>query len=367
MVVIEKMIRSVYIHIPFCKNICSYCNFSKMYYNKDQVDRYLKALEKEIKSCYKNDIISTIYIGGGTPSDLGEDKLERLFKIVQMFKLDISYEFTFECNISITEEKLKILKKYGVNRLSFGIETVNDKFLNIMDRYHTRNEIRDKINTCRKLGFSNINGDLMYAFNGESLEDLRDDISFILSLNLEHISTYSLIIEEHTKLYLKKFTNCDEETDSKMYFMICDILNDNNYEHYEVSNFAKSGFRSKHNLTYWKNEKYYGFGLSASGYIDDIRYTNTGSISKYVDGFYKYEIEKMNKYDKISYEMILGLRTIEGIRLDEFYKKYKIKLEEVFDIRDLILQRCLIINEKRVYIPYDKWYVMNNILEKFVR
>lgn len=367
MVVIKKMIKSVYIHIPFCKNICSYCNFCKMYYNKEQVKKYLIALEKEIKSFYKNDIISTIYIGGGTPSDLEILELEELFNIIQLFRLDKSYEFTFECNISVTEEKLLLLKKYGVNRLSFGIETVNNKLLSIIDRKHTKEEIVDKINLCRKLGFSNINGDLMYAFDVESLEELQNDISFILSLELEHISTYSLIIEEHTKLYLQKFNNCDEETDSKMYFMICDILNSNNYEHYEVSNFAKNGFRSRHNLTYWKNEEYYGFGLSASGYIRDIRYTNTGSISKYIDGFYKYEIEKLDKCDKISYELILGLRTMDGINVDDFFRKYKVKLDEIFDIKDLILQKGLVINEKIIYIPYDKWYVMNNILERFVR
>lgn len=361
------MIKAVYIHIPFCKNICSYCNFCKMYYNKKQVKKYLIALEKEIKSYYKNDIISTIYIGGGTPSDLDLFELESLFKIIKLFKIDKTYEFTFECNISITEEKLILLKKYGVNRLSFGIETVNNKLLSVIDRYHTKEEIVNKINLCRKLGFSNINGDLMYAFNDESLEDLRNDISFMLSLDLEHISTYSLIIEEHTKLYLKKFNNCNEETDSKMYFMICDILNSNNYEHYEISNFAKAGFRSKHNLTYWKNEKYYGFGISASGYIKNTRYTNTGSISRYAEGFYKYEIEKLNKYDKISYEMILGLRTIEGINLDDFFRKYRIKLDEIFDIKSLILQKSLVLDDNRIYIPYDKWYVMNNILENFVR
>lgn len=361
------MIKAVYIHIPFCKNICSYCNFCKMYYNKKQVKKYLIALEKEIRSYYKNDIISTIYIGGGTPSDLDLFELESLFKIIKLFKIDKTYEFTFECNMSITEEKLILLKKYGVNRLSFGIETVNNKLLSVIDRYHTKEEIVNKINLCRKLGFSNINGDLMYAFNDESLEDLRNDISFMLSLDLEHISTYSLIIEEHTKLYLKKFNNCNEETDSKMYFMICDILNSNNYEHYEISNFAKAGFKSKHNLTYWKNENYYGFGLSASGYIKNTRYTNTGSISKYVEGFYKYEIEKLNKYDKISYEMILGLRTIEGINLDDFFRKYKIELDEIFDIKNLVLQKSLVLDDKRIYIPYDKWYVMNSILEKFVR
>ena len=360
------MIKSVYIHIPFCKNICSYCSFCKMYYNKGQVKDYLEALDKEISDSYKGEEIYTIYIGGGTPSDLSLDELEMLFKVIGRFILAENYEFTFECNISVSLEKLKLLKKYGVNRLSFGIEKLYDKFLKIINRFHTKEEIRDKINFCRSIGFTNINGDLMYAFKGESLDEVRDDISFILSLNLEHISTYSLIIERHTKLYLKGFTNCDEELDSEMYFMIHDILKINGYEHYEVSNFAKSGFRSRHNLTYWLNEEYYGFGLSASGYIDEVRYTNTGSISKYRRSSYKYEIEKLDKYDKISYEMILGLRIVDGINLEKFYNKYNVKIEDVFDIKELVSLGYLIMCE-RVYIPYDKWYVMNSILEKFVR
>lgn len=233
------MVKAIYIHIPFCKNICTYCAFCKMYTNKERMDKYLKALEYEIKENYKEEKIKTIYIGGGTPSDLNIDQLKYLLEITKKINKEKDYEFTFECNIEIEKEKLELLKQYGVNRLSFGIETITSRFLKIIGRDHTKESIREKINLCRKLGFKNINGDLMYAFKDEKIEELEEDIAFLLSLNLEHISTYSLIIEEHTKLFLKGYKNCQEEKEEKMYKTIHDTLNKYGYIHYEISNFAK--------------------------------------------------------------------------------------------------------------------------------
>jgi len=361
------MVKAVYIHIPFCKNICSYCNFSKVYYDEQRATNYIKALKKEIQLSYNKEEISTIYIGGGTPSDLSIENLKELSQIIKLFKRSSNCSITFECNPDIEIEKLNFLKKMGINRLSFGIETTHPKYLEILGRTNDKKTIISKIKTCRNLGFTNINGDLMYAFSNEKISDLQKDLDFILSLDLEHISTYSLIIEEHTKLYLSNFTNCQEELDAKMYDYIQQTLIEKGYKHYEVSNFCKEGYESVHNMTYWQNEEYYGFGLGAAGYIGDIRYNNTKSFSNYLVGNYLYEKEFLDQQAKMSYEMILGLRTSNGINKKKFYEKFNIDIFNVFVLDDLINLNYIIEENEKIYIPHDKWYVMNHILERFVR
>ena len=361
------MVKSAYIHIPFCKNICNYCSFCKFFYNEEMASRYLDSLLQEVKSKYKGELLDTIYVGGGTPSDLSIDNLNKLFKIIDIFKLEKDYEFTFECNFDISNEKLKLLKEHGVNRLSFGIEPINKEYYSDINRYNSKKNIINKIKYAREIGFDNINGDLMYGFHNENTDILKNDLDFILNLNLEHISTYSLMIEEHTKLYLNDYKNVDEELDNKMYYMIHDYLINNNYSHYEVSNYAKDGYYSRHNNKYWMNEEYYGFGISASGYISNIRYTNTRSITNYINGEYVYENEEIDIDSKISYEIILGLRLKDGINLDKFYNKYNKKIEDIYDVSDLFDNKYLVKENNKLYIPYDKWYVMNSILIRFVR
>ena len=205
--------KSVYIHIPFCKSICSYCDFCKMYYNSKFVNDYLEALEKEIKSNYKNEVISTLYIGGGTPNCLSNDELKKLFDIVKIFKLDKDYEFTIECNVEfITTDNLKIFKDNKVNRLSIGIESVNSNNLKYLNRNYDKKLVEEKVLLAKKY-FNNINGDLIYALPNSNIKDLEEDISFLLSLDLEHISTYSLIIEDNTILKNNSAKNIDEEVD----------------------------------------------------------------------------------------------------------------------------------------------------------
>ena len=231
------MIKSCYIHIPFCNTICSYCDFCKLLYNEKIVDSYLEHLEKEIRSIYKNEILDTIYIGGGTPSSLNLYQLDKLFNILNILKKSDNIEYTIECNFdSITIDKLKLFKKYGINRLSFGLESTIKNNLDILERNISKNMVRKTIKQCRSLGFNNINIDLMYAIPNENIIDLEKDIDFILSLDVEHISTYSLIIEEHTKLYINNTNYISEDLDYEMYKLICNKLN--NYNHYEISNFA---------------------------------------------------------------------------------------------------------------------------------
>ena len=359
------MVKSAYIHIPFCNNICSYCDFCKLLYNKNFVKKYLDTLEKEITNNYKNEILDTIYVGGGTPSSLSVSELNKLFSIIKIFKLSKDYEFTFEVNIEdITEEKLEILKENKINRLSIGIESFNDKYLKYLGRNYTSDIINEKVELAKKY-FDNINVDLMYALKNESLDDLEEDIDKILKLDIKHISCYSLIIEKNTKLYIDNTKYISDDFDSDMYNLIDKKL-ENKYHRYEVSNYSITSYESRHNLTYWKNNEYYGFGLGAAGYIDNIRYTNTRNLSKYISGSYEREEEVLTKEDKIKYEFILGLRLTSGINKDNFNKKYGININEIEIIKELINKGLLIDDKINIYVPKKYFYVLNDILVNFV-
>ena len=353
------MLRSVYVHIPFCEKICSYCDFCKMFYNEKLVDRYLEELEKEIDLLYDGDLIKSLYIGGGTPSSLNLKQSKRLLDILSKFKRNEFFEFTIECNFSnINKEKLELFKEYGVNRLSFGLETTNSKHLDFLERDEKVDRTINIIKLAKDLGFSNINVDLMYALPGESLDELRKDLEFIKSLDIEHVSCYSLIIEEHTKLGIKNVEHIDSDLDFEMYQAICSFMKDNGFKHYEISNYSKEGYESKHNLVYWNNEEYYGFGLGASGYINNRRTTNTRSINNYLKGSYLLEEEILEKDDLVYYEIMLNLRKSEGIDLDKLYSLYKVKL----DYEELLKLGMLEYNDNRLYIPEDKWYISNDII-----
>lgn len=359
------MTKSVYIHIPFCKNICSYCDFCKFIYNEKWVGAYLTGLNNEIKDRYMDDPIKTIYIGGGTPSVLSIDELKRLFKIISVFNTNDLEEFTFECNLSdINEGLLEILKNNKVNRLSIGIQSFNEKNLEFMERRADFKDALKKIDLCHQYGFNNINLDLMYAIPGETLKDLKKDLDLFLKLNPTHISTYSLILEDHTKLSSKNVSYIEEELDYEMFKLISKKLNSAN--HYEISNFSIPGYESKHNLVYWNNEEYYGFGLGAAGYIDDIRYQNTKNLKEYLLGNYVLEKEILGLKEKMDYEIMLGLRKLKGINILEFKNKYNMDIEEVYDLKQLLKNKDLIKKKGYIFINPQKIYIMNEILIKII-
>ncbi len=358
--------KAVYIHIPFCKTICSYCDFCKMFYNEKIVDSYLNALEKEIKSRYKNDSIKSIYIGGGTPTCLNEKQLEKLFSLIKLLKVEKDLSFTIEGNFeSITKEKLLLFKKNKVTRLSFGLESIDKNNLIFLERTIDIEKIKEIIFLAKKLNFS-INVDLIYALPTENMAILNKDLDFIFSLDIDHISTYSLIIENHTKLKIKGIKNISEDIDFLMYENICKRMKNNNYIHYEISNFCKKGYASIHNLCYWKNEQYYGFGLGASSYLYDKRMSNTKSLNKYLKGQYSYYEEELSLEDKIEYEIILNLRLNEGISLKEFYKKYQVELNTLYNYELLIKDNLLIEEDDRLFISEEKWYISNEIIRRFL-
>lgn len=355
--------RSVYIHIPFCNSICSYCDFCKVLNFENWQKPYLDTLEYEINKYYEKDKVKTIYIGGGTPSSLNIENLERLFQIIKVFNTIPDFEFSFECNINdISDELLSVLKNNGVNRLSIGVESFNKINLKFLNRKHSKKDIKNKILLCKKYGFDNINVDLIYALPTENMSILKKDIKSILKLNIEHISTYSLIIEEHTALYNKKVKNIDEELDYKMYKYICKKLKRKGYIHYEVSNFARDNKYSKHNLTYWDNNEYYGFGLGAHGYINEMRYENTRSYNNYLDGKCRVNEFLVSIQEEMENEVILGLRKLKGINISDFNKKYGKNINDVFKIDNAINKGYLQVIDDYLSIPEDKIYVMNEII-----
>lgn len=352
---------SIYIHIPFCNSICTYCDFCKILYDRKYINDYLDNLEKEIKMRYNGEIVNTIFIGGGTPSSLNDNELIRLMNIIRVFKLSKEYEFTIECNVeSITESKLEIMKNYGVNRISIGVESFNNNVIKLLGRNHTKNDVYKKIKIVKKY-FDNINIDLIYAAY-DDINILKSDINCFLELDIPHISTYSLIIEDNTILKINGMKNIDEDTDYEMYKYIENTLEKNNYIHYEISNYAKDGYQSKHNLVYWNNEEYYGFGLSSTSYINNERITNTRNLRNYLNGEYSGTVIYEGKNIRMENEVMLGFRKLDGIDLEVFKNKFNVSLEDIYNVKDLIDDGYLVKENNHIRIKKENMYISNEII-----
>lgn len=358
----DSKIKNCYVHVPFCVKICSYCDFCKNYYDEQVVSNYLDALKIEIKNNYKGEVLNTLYIGGGTPSCLSRDNLKELFKILRTFKLSKDYEFTFECNFEdITEELLSFLKENRVNRLSIGIQSFNKNYEKVLNRIIDKEKIIKNVSLSKSY-FDNVNVDLMYALPNESVNDLKEDLMVIVKLDVAHVSTYALIVEDHTKLKIDKIKETNEDLQNEMYYEIIKELSKNGYEHYEISNFAKTGYESKHNLTYWNNERYYGFGAGASGFVENKRYDNTKSIKNYISGKTIVYEEILDKKTLMKDEVILNLRKTSGINKETFKNKYNISFDKAFNYEDLKLKGYLNENEANVFIPENKLFISNEII-----
>lgn len=361
------MVTSLYVHIPYCKSICTYCDFCKMYYNSQQVGLYLDTMAQELHRLYQGEALKTIYIGGGTPSCLSLEELVKLFQILDRVEKDDDVEYTIECNFdSITKEKLDLFQNSGINRISFGLETINKKQEKYLGRKNELDHIREMIRYAKHIGITNINVDLIYALKNQTQKQLEEDIQFILALDVPHISTYSLMIEKNTILAINGEVSIDPEVDANMYQIICEQLKKAGYCHYEISNFAKKGYESKHNLVYWNNQYYYGIGLGASAYYPNKRITNTRSIQHYLQQEAIVEQESISKNEAMIYEVILGLRLIEGISKIDFYEKYEIDIENVFSYQHLIKNELLKEENGYLKIPEDRLYISNYIIEEFI-
>ena len=369
----------LYIHIPFCRKICSYCDFYKMVVSDKFKIKFFDYLIKEFSLLDDNvSNVDTIYIGGGTPSCVDLELLEKLF-IALKKRIDLTRikEFTFEINPEdINLDLLKLLKKYHINRLSIGVQTFNQKHLKLLNRITEYEDLRKKVDLIKKLGFENYSFDLIYALPNQTVEELCDDLKFISSLEPKHVSTYSLILEEHTilnHLYnLNKWEKIDEELDEKMYFKIIEFLKKFDIHQYETSNFSKPGYESKHNLIYWNNEHYYSIGPSSSGYINNVRYKVIANINKYYEGLDQNKIN-YEEYDVLTIddmmeeEILLGLRKEKGISKKRFLDKYNLSLIETFpNIIKLINEGLLVDDKENIYIPTKYQYIANFIIVRIL-
>lgn len=323
----------IYVHIPFCKRKCAYCDFISFSGKARLIEKYVEALKREINKCKigKEDyMVKTIYFGGGTPSFI-ESKyiVEILEAIKEKFNISKNAEITIEINPgTVTEEKLKDYYEVGINRISFGLQSTNSQLLKLVGRIHSYSSFLEGYNLARKTGFKNINVDLMIGLPVQTLKDVQKDLSRIIELNPEHVSVYSLILEEGTrieeKIKNKELYLPSEKLERKMYWEVKNKLEEAGYIHYEISNFAKPGYESKHNLSCWNQEEYLGFGLAAHSYFNNVRYSNTDDFEEYFDWPENSKIihERQTDEDKQKEFMLLGLRKIEGVAISDFKNKF---------------------------------------------
>lgn len=369
---------SLYIHIPFCKQRCFYCDFPT-FSGKDHLrEEYVDALIKEIRDKCTKYLIKTIFIGGGTPSYLGENELEKLLKTVSELNLSKNIEYSMECNPgTVNEEKLKIMKKYGVNRISFGLQSCNDELLKNIGRIHTFKEFLENYKLARKIGFDNINIDLMYGLPNLTIEVWKDTLEEICKLKPEHISAYSLIIEEGTvfyNLYEKDKLKLPSEDDERiMDKMTKDILINNGYHQYEISNFSLKNRECEHNKVYWSLDEYIGVGSASSSYINGYRLTNESNIGEYIRRVKSNEDTVVDKYknlreDEIEEFIFMGLRMLSGIDLLKFNRKFGLDIYSIYKnvIEKNIDDGLLIINKDRMYLTTKGVELSNRVMSDFI-
>lgn len=332
------MAESLYIHIPFCNRICTYCDFNKVLINNQPVDGYLDALISELEAI-ESQSLRTIFVGGGTPTALSESQLSRLLSAVTD-RFQVTEEFTFEANPDeLTPGKLDVLKNYGVNRISLGVQTFNEDLLKVLGRSHGYDDIFNAINHMEKIGLDNYSLDLMYNLPGETMQDLDDSLGHVRMLSPKHISWYSLIIEPHTVFYNQirkgRMKVDDDDIEGRKYQHVIGGLEALGYPQYEISNFSQPVFESEHNKTYWKNEPYYGAGAGSHGYIDNTRYYNIKPVNHYIQsmkdtGSVVKETLALDQKAQMEEEMFLGLRMNQGVDAARFKAKFGRSMDEVY-------------------------------------
>ncbi len=316
-----------YIHIPFCRRKCGYCAFVS--YNRPELQElYVEKLIQEIKSKYKGENLKTIYFGGGTPSLLEISQIENILKSLNFAQ---NTEITLEANPdSVDLAYLKELKRLGINRLSLGVQSFDDELLKIANRLHNGIQAINALKNARKAGFENISLDFIYGLPEQCTDGFKNDLKKAISLGADHISLYGLKIEDGTPFSKQKFENiADDDMQAQMYLSAIEILS--GYEHYEFSNFAKNGKISRHNINYWDNEEYYGFGAAAHGYIDGKRYSNAGNLEIYLKNPLIPESEhKLSAKERLEEEIFLGFRRCAGIDTKKINKKFSIDFDKKY-------------------------------------
>ena len=363
---------AIYVHVPFCKARCKYCAFSSCV-NSDLISAYLTRLEQEIASAKLggDNKISTIFLGGGTPSVLGVQNISRIFSALKnKFDLSAVSEITLECNPeSVSAELFDALVNVGVNRVSFGLQSVNDGTLKAIGRLHDFDGFLSALDTCRKHGITNVNADLILGLP-ESSADFCHSVDVVSTLPLTHVSVYALEIHPDTPFadYCQTHFPHTEDELADLYDYACAKLSTSGFTRYEISNFAKSGYACRHNLNYWQEGRYYGFGPSASGFVGNVRYRNVYDVSTYVSSFNAVEqSEIISARDEQSEFVMLSLRLSGGFSLSRFSERFGVDFFSRFpQATRLANLGMLSFNGDVVRIPDDKIYVCNSILADLV-
>ena len=364
--------RGLYIHIPFCKFICSYCDFPKIMAKDDLKDKYIDRLILELDSYQKYlNSIDTIFIGGGTPNSISLNNLEKLFiALKNRINLNDIKEFTIELNPEFVNLDLALLlKKNNVNRVSLGAQTINEDTLKLLNRHHKKEDLINSINLLKSVGINNINLDFMFGMPNTNLDMVKKDLEFINSIPVTHISYYCLIVEEKTKLNYEinkgLYKPLDDDLESDIYYFIVNEMKKMGFHHYEISNFAKEGYESIHNLKYWDTLEYIGIGAGASGYLDSIRYDNNRVINKYLNEF-KIDEYEINSFEKKQEFFMMGLRKVDGVSIKEYKNRFKSDPLLDFNIKKFLNNNLIIIDEDKIKIASDKLFISNLIFEEFV-
>ena len=373
----------IYIHIPFCKGKCNYCDFTS-FANKDKsIEKYIKCVKKEIqnKASNKKYLVKTIFIGGGTPSYISEKYIGEILETLKRnFDVSKNAEITIEVNPgTVDKNKLEKYYEYGINRISIGLQTSNDQILKLIGRIHTFEQYEQTINIAREVGFTNINSDIIIGLPTQTIYDVEDTINKLIELELTHISVYSLIVEDGTKiekmLSNNEITLPDEEIERYMYWFAKRKLEQNGFIHYEISNFSKPGFQSQHNLDCWKQKEYLGFGTAAASYENKTRYANTSCLEDYIlniekdEGFKNIKIEeKQSKQSEMNEYVILGLRKLEGINTVAFKKKFGKDLFEEYkeQFNQLIQEELLVFDVNYIKLSKKGLDLANIVWREFM-
>ena len=373
----QKKPTSAYVHIPFCTQICYYCDFSKVFIKNQPVDSYLEHLLQEFHS-YDIQKLRTLYIGGGTPTALSAPQLETLLDgLTKNLDLSALEELTIEANPGdLDADKIAVLKNSAVNRVSLGVQTFDDKMLKKIGRSHLEKDIYENIDRLKLAGFDNISIDLIYALPGQTMDQVKDNVAKAVALDIPHMSLYSLILENHTvfmnRMRRGKLPLPKEELEAEMFEYIIEELERSGFEHYEISNFSKPGFESRHNLMYWDNAEYYGIGAGASGYVDGVRYKNHGPIRHYLkaveEGNARVTEEYLSQREQMEEEMFLGLRKKSGVSMARFEEKFARPFEDLYGqvVRELCHQGLLQVEGQQIRMTKKGLFLGDTVAEQFI-
>ncbi|MBJ6745623.1 oxygen-independent coproporphyrinogen III oxidase [Streptococcus sp. 121] len=369
--------RAAYVHIPFCTQICHYCDFSKVFIKNQPVDDYLRALMEEIRA-YDPGPVDTLYIGGGTPSALTAPQLEFLLEgLASIFDISQVQEWTLEANPGdLSQDKIEVMAKAGLNRISLGVQTFDDRELRQIGRMHQEKDIYESIDQLKAAGFHNISIDLIYALPNQTMDQVVTNVEKALALDIPHMSLYSLILENHTvfmnRMRRGQLNLPQEDLEVDMFHFIINRLKEAGFDHYEISNFCRPGYESQHNLMYWDNAEYYGLGAGASGYLNGVRYRNHGPIRHYLEavaaGDARVYKEELSLKEQMEEELFLGLRKRSGVSIQRFEQKFARSFEEVYGkvVAQLLEEGLLIREGDRLRTSQKGLFLGDTVAERFI-